>query len=56
MHYQSEWMLHGTERSEAVRLSIPVAFHDTLLLSIILSVVVVFLSFPLHVEESKGTP
>jgi len=55
MQYQSEWVRKGTEGSEAVRLSIPVAFHDTLLLSIILSAVVVFLSFPLRVEEWRGS-
>jgi len=55
MQYQSEWVRNGTEGSEAVRLSIPVAFHDTLLLSIILSAVVVFLSFPLRVEEWRGS-
>jgi EmrB/QacA subfamily drug resistance transporter len=53
MHYESEWITHGTERSEAVRLSIPVAFHDTLLFSIILGAVVVLLSFPLRGEESR---
>jgi predicted MFS family arabinose efflux permease len=51
VHYQSEWIRHGTESSEAARLSIPIAFHDTLLLSIILGTAVVFLSFPLRGKE-----
>jgi len=55
MHHQAESIVDGAERSEAARLSIPAAFHDTLLLSIVLSTMVVLLSTPLYRRGSKGS-
>jgi len=55
MQYESELIGNGAEKGEAARLSIPVAFHDTLLLSIVLSTVVVLLSLPLHKQGSKDS-
>ena len=46
VHYQVGWVGKGLEAGEAARLSIPVAFRDTLALSVLLGVAAVLLSLP----------
>lgn len=45
IHHQSKWTGQGIESTEAARLSIPPAFHDTLIVSVLLGIVVIFLCF-----------
>lgn len=42
--HQTKWMLQGAEGSDAIRHAIPLAFHETLLFSIVLGTVVIVLS------------
>jgi EmrB/QacA subfamily drug resistance transporter len=51
--HQSHWIRQGAEGGEAVRQSIPMAFHETLVFSIVLSLVVFVLSLVKR-KESGG--
>ena len=51
--YQSSWMGRGVEVTEAARLSIPYAFRDALLASVLLGLLGIFLSWPRRREETN---
>jgi EmrB/QacA subfamily drug resistance transporter len=52
--HQSAWVRQGAEGREAVRLSVPLAFHETLLFSIILGMVVIALCLVNRREPPEG--
>lgn len=52
--HQTKWMLQGAEGSDAIRHAIPLAFHETLLFSVVLGIAVIVLSY-VRGERPRGS-